>query len=768
MKQFLLLGMCAAITVSALAGTYERIASDRAVKPARHIEFGKTPDGIKRLKHVEPFNNIVNPMMKKGLKRAIDGNSEGVLLYESFENEGALPAGWAVESKGAQALDDTQRWFVSKTFSYYFPSPSDGEYYAGISYSDDEQAKQDEWLVSPQIEINEGACELSFMAFFQPAYFYIIDSDHVDFNKSEWKKQEQVNTLQILVQEEGGEFEVLTDYAEEYMGTGYDVLYAEKSSELSPRTVSLEKYAGKKIRIAFRVLGYGGNYIFLDQIRVALPIPAADIMAPFTTMYYGFSDEPGWIGLTKRIALFPAYRPITFTNYSYDAVTYSWLYQDPATGEMTTNNYPDELEVSYRPDYSESTDNANTLVNVPVLCAEGQGFTSVQNPWAEADLMQIGGAPRIKIGSGLTKEYGMLPFDQLTYDIGFVSEDCAPIGALAVPIFGHDVNTDKYWVYYTTAGDPQEGDYCLLTGYYNMIYPSNSPLVVEGATAMAYGFISDNAEFKCEIYPYEEVYDEDGMLAGHIMCETPLATAVCKGTDVINRDPTSNSSLTIPFTFDKKVIIDETHPAYCVKITGFRSDEVEYFAPIQQWMPNPFDICLGFVEKEMSISGRVGKGQHGLGYYTNEFGDMYCAFAINLTGYYPWLESEKEEISLGNGTTAEVALDSYNDAAMFEFESSPWIKASATGRFGNTKLILSAEPTDEAGREGFVTVKTDGLSKTFKVTQQQSGIEDVTGSAEAALKAVYTLDGIKVSGELPAGVYVEVYTDGAVRKRVVK
>lgn len=764
MKQFLLLSMCAALSMSAMAVTPDASATSRLVKPAKNIELRKTDGSLKRLKRVETFNNVINPVIKKNIRKAAATGAEGALMYESFENGGQLPEGWTIESKGSENLSDINHWMVTPIWNYSVPGPSQGDYYLRLFYSSDQQ---DEWLISPEIELDE-AYELSFMAYINKGFFYVIDQEHLNYEAMEWINQEICNTFQILVKEEGGEWEVVRDMADEEMGTPYFDLAMAQPTSLELHKANLGKYAGKKVRIALRLSGHDSDLILLDEFRISLPEPEANMMAPYTGMFYGFSDEAGWQYQSRRTAIFPAYTPIGFNNMSYDDVKYSWLYEDPATGEMTTETFPDYLEVTYAPKYDAATGTLNNIVAVPSLCAEGKGWASVQNPWSEADVMQIGGEPRVKLSTGFTKTYGMLPFEQLTYDIGIYTVDCDEIGALSVPAFGYNSNTDEYWLHYSLGGEePGEGDYAHLTAYYNMIYPAGSPLVVEGASALAYGFISDDAEFKCEIFAYENLFDEDGDLMGQVRIEKPLATAICKGSDVINRDPTINSALTIPFIFDNKVIIDDSAPAYCIRISGFRSDEVEFFAPAQQWEPNPNYLCLGWIEKEMSIYGRAGVNHHALGYYENEFGEMYCSFAINIAGYYPWLHSDEEEINLGNGTTAEVVLDSFNDGSKLEFECSPWIKASATGRYA-TKLAITAEPTDEANREGFVTVKTDGLSKTFKVTQQLSGINDAIGANGATVKATYTLDGIEVSGELPAGIYIDVYTDGTATKRVIK
>ena len=757
------------MSVAALAAGSADKSESRISRAPYRMEAPKAGRALKQIRHTAAFNNVVNPMMRPDMRKAANQGISETPLAESFENGGQLPTGWSVKSKGSAELDDMARWFVNPQLSPYMPGPSDGEYYAGIGYPLKSDLEQDEWLISPEFELGAAKYELTFMGYISRAHFFVIDDEHVDVDNMKWKKQEIKNTLQILVQPEGGEWEVLRDMAEEAMGTEYKDLAMEigMSMAMSPYSTDMSKYAGKKIRIALRLLGYDGNFIFIDDVKVTLPSPEAIIAPDYHTMYYGFSDDPGWKSLVQRIAVYPAYRPIRFTNMSYDDVIYSWLYQDPATGEMVADADPESIEVTYGHDIDPATGTAASFVNPPVLVAEGEGYKTVQNPWGDADMIQIGGAPRIKLYNGLTKTYGLLPFEEKTYDIGYYSVDCDPIGKMAVPAFGYNSDTDEYWTYYTTQGESMPGDYCHLTAYYNMIYPGESPLVIDGVNALAWALVGDNAEFKCEIYPYVDYY-EDGELLGQVRGDKPIATATCKGSDILNRDPTIQTALILPFTFDKKVVLDDSHAAYCAMISGFRSDEVQFFAPVQQWQPDPNYLCFGWVEKEMNIYGRQGTAQHALGYYANEFGDMYCAFAICLTGYYPWLESEKDSVDLGDANTAEISLDSYNDASALTIESSPWIKASATGRYRDTKLVITTVPGTE-DEEGFVTVAADGMSKTIKVTRRQSGIDDAVAGTDAEIEAVYTIDGVRVNAEaLPAGVYIEVYTDGTARKRVVK
>lgn len=159
-------------------------------------------------------------------------------------------------------------------------------------------------------------------------------------------------------------------------------------------------------------------------------------------------------------------------------------------------------------------------------------------------------------------------------------------------------------------------------------------MVVDGASLMAYGEVQDGAELTCEIYSLVPYY-EDGEFLGYVMAETPLRSATCASEDIYNRDPLGNSYLDISFSFDEPLVIDDTYPSYVIKISGFNDEKFTYFGPIQQLKPNEDNICMGWIEKEISYLGSTRSSLSPLANYVNEYGEMYSAFAINLKGYFP-------------------------------------------------------------------------------------------------------------------------------------
>ncbi len=93
-----------------------------------------------------------------------------------------------------------------------------------------------------------------------------------------------------------------------------------------------------------------------------------------------------------------------------------------------------------------------------------------------------------------------------------------------------------------------------LDAFVNFIYPSASPLVVHGAHLLAMGKVSDDVEIKFEILSLEDDYD--------MSLAKVLATAVCKGSDILKHEFGSTDYLNICADFDAPVVIDASHAAH--------------------------------------------------------------------------------------------------------------------------------------------------------------------------------------------------------------
>lgn len=732
-----------------------------------------TPRALKR--QIVPLasdHKVINPLAKKPV-RPVAAGAGGVLLWESFENTGSvsgwIPQGWTFESHGDPGLALSEKWGIDKQASVWLPAPADGKWYAGVSYCSDKE--QDEWMISPVVEVAAGT-SLSFYAFVNPLFLYVCDGAHVDFDNSVWKQQEITSTLQILVKEEadGAEWVVVKDFAQEHLGEEFLDLQMNAPEGLEKFTCPLTTFEGKQVRIAIRYVGRDGDTVFVDAVKIALPEVVLEMMTPFSTQYYGLLPNESWSGLPAAVAVYPAYADITFSNYSWnDGASYWWEYSDPATKEYTRSDEYD-LTVAYRPDYTSEASTRNNLYLPPVLHGQGASYSDAEVKMPVA-YIQAGGHPEWADTDGNVSRFGLLPFDVISRDIGFAYAEQEEFGKRSIPMFGYSDDSQQYWTEYTFGEDAQEGDYCKVTSLFNYIYPSNSPLVVDGAWVLAYGEVSDNAMFNLGVYPLVDVFDQTtGELLGQTFAEQPIAVAHCAGSAVTNRVQGMNSFISVKFTFANPVVLDDSHAAYAVKLTGFADGGVTYFAPMQSWKPEPSGLCLGWVEKEMSWLGTVRNSITPLASRENEYGEMFASFAIVLDGYYPWMEmadGQSQSISFGDSQNAQILLDTYFHAHQVEVEAPQWIEAKVEGRHASSTVTLTAEPADSP-RQGTVTLRAPGFEHTFTVSQDRSGLESViSDKSRRQVTAVYGIDGRKVDTARPLlpGVYVVRYNDGTVEKR---
>lgn len=713
------------------------------------------------------------PVFNKAIKPT-QAQKTGVSLFESFENaeltnfnseesQTWLPENWTRESKTQSEPATINKWFRYAQASTYYPAPTDGSNFMMLLPIG--KTEQDEWLISPSVKIQEGEI-LSFHALLSPLYFFKTGREYQDENNGyEWIEQVIRQRFRVMIKEGDNDWTVLYDFAEALMGkTVKEIteLEEEMSAALKEYSFPLDAYAGKEIRIGFQYLGSEGNSMFLDEVRVGLPEMTTSYIPNFCTQYYGTVSNALPQAAPEPIALMPPFAPLYWMNLSdyVEDASYTWTYANPE-GEGTLTTDEDELmDVYYSPRYNEeglfiSRDN---WYDNPTLTAEAPGYAG--SSFTAPGKFQVGGRGEAQVG-GETMQFGLMPLSPAQYGLNFASlirED--EFGTF--PIFGYGAGTDKFWTDYTFNGQNEEGEYAHLTAIMNFMYPAASPLVVSGGWVNAYGKVNPDAEFTYEIYPMVEVED------GYVPADKPMAAATCKGEDFLISDEGIFAYFTIPFKFATPVLIDETYPSYIVKLSGFRSPEVTYFAPMQTWKPAM--VGYGFLEKEISFNGNVGTSLSSIANIPNEYGDMAGAFALNLDGCYPWLECDTEEIDLGAGTTADVNMESYYNAEQLTVECSSWINASVSGQGNKCKLSVSAAEYDSDIRAGFVKVYAPGVSKEFTVVQKKSSIEDIiTDNGNATVVAVYTLSGAQVSTDnLAPGIYIARYSDGSARKLYVK
>lgn len=783
MKHYLLLlAIAASLTLSAAApqaapekrlaatelkASYVKQAPQTARRTAKGIDIKPTtPAAIRDLKtrnlaDRNGSDRIVMPKRKKA-NRAESALPEGVSFFESFEGWDMqtynwIPEGWTSDSRGDAGLDALEKWGVDMPMPYYgFPYASDGNFAAAISYS---LLPQDEWLISPEIQVTDNEV-LTFDVF---AYAYnFFDPDLIDWDTYTFTERKEICDFEVWVQPAGGEWQQIWSYLDQYAGmTLYEIMMA-TPSEFEQQSASLAAFAGETVKIAFRYAGQNGDTLLFDAVTVGLPsLAGTDYTSPsFETLYWGYSREAGWGSVDTGVAMYPALAPLTWMNNSYiDGATYRWIYSDPVTREWGAVSYEqDFLTVTYSPDYTDETTTRNNWYQPPTLRASAPGASDGEYT-APYTYLQAGGKAEYLFSDGELWETGLLPFDHNSEGTTFTILDDETIGDSAIPVFGHNANTDQYWLNYTfSSGDytPDEGDYVHLTAIMNYLFPASAPLVVDGVHVLGVGQITDAAEFKIEIVPLSDEYVPD--------MEHPIASATCKGSDVIVYEGGANNYLTIPFDFAEPAVIDNSRVGYMVKFSGFNSDAVTYFAPAQSAYPNKDYLCFGWIEKEMNIGGQYGDSYTPIAYIEGDYGECYNAFAMNLSAYYPWLDSETAEINLAtDGTAVTVPLSSYYDGSQLTVDCPAGITATAAGRYGECALTVSAT----ADASGVITVKGPGVEKTFNVTAS-AGITDPAADGAVPV-AAYTADGRQLKVEdAKGGFFIMRYSDGSVRKVAVK
>lgn len=678
---------------------------------------------------------------------------DGYVLFESFEawdgkTADWTPDGWTVEMKGD--VERPNSWTPSAPL-LYFPSPTDGKYYYGISYSD---KAQDEWLISPQVDIAPGMV-MTFDAYFQPAYLYTMDN--VDWEANEYTGPKTVAaTLQVWIQPEGGEWTMLHDFADEYMDKTLMELMLLEPTELLPRSISLDGYGDKKAKVALRYVGIDGNTMMIDAVAVGYPkIDNVSFAEPWCALYWGFARSIPFSYQPSSIAVYPVYQPLTWLNMTGADVNYAWTYEDPhSKGSFLTDNDADELVVTFEPDYSTDRTKANNFFKPHTLTASATGCapTSFTAPYIA---LQAGGKAEITYNSGEYHEFSLMPFDQYTKDIHYILCEDTKEGVENIPVFGHDADgsVDDYWLKYSL-GDEEAGpdDYSHLIGIGNFFMPSEAPLVVNGLTLYAYGLLDPDAEITAKIYALDA--------AGHneVSTFTTLATATCKGSDVIAEYNDAKGPLVLPFDFDEPAVVRATpeHPWYIFMIEGFRSDKVQFLAPFQSYLPD--DRCMGYIMHDMDFSS-VQEGYKfvkvkPMNYREdindmNGYADPNAAFAIGLNAEYPWLTCDTDEVEIDGET--KVALGSYYDGSKLSVTAPRGISATVSGRYDKCVLTLNAGADAE---DGTVTVSGPGVSVDIKVKASDSAIDEISLD-KADAPVIYDLQGRRVANPAPMKIYIQ-------------
>lgn len=728
--------------------------------------------------------NILRPVrpVRAASPRAEQEAGAETAFYESFEAWPAddlpsqwLPDGWTAQRQAP--LDDLYSWFPMFQYSSSYPAPAEGQYYYMILASDEEQ---DEWLITPQIEIAQGV-ELSYYLFYQPIWLFSDANLNTETYKYEGEKIIAA-TFQVMVKAEGDEeWTKIQDIADRYKD--YDdamELIMATPTGMQKQNVDLSAYYGKKVQFGFRYIGKDGDSMWFDAVRVGIPgLDDVSYSLPAHTLYWGMT--PDFISMTEEIAQLPVMEPVTFTNTSGEDATYSWKYIDPVTGEEATGNDQIDLQLTYYPDYTDETTLTNNIQTPPTLIASAPGKATTE--YTPSISMQAGGTAEFT-EKGVHYRFSLFPFTSGDADLGGITVSDDKIGALSIPVFGHNQFTNEYWYNYTAGNDEDaspETCYNHLEGIANLYMPEQgSKLVVNGINVFGFGLIQPEAELKFSIYALKQLYDEDNTPIG-ISADpsdfVTVATQTIKGSEIIysEGDASQKDYICLPFAFDAPVVITATEkqPAFFFMLEGFNSDKVEYFMPLQTRNEKPGVMNLSYMMSHIDFQVASGRPA----YYSvkpllyTEDDDVYSlmsAFAFGVIADFPWLTCETKEVTIGaDQNEAKVMLGSYYDGSQLTVEAPEGFNASVAGRYDRCELTIERASSVTGNVEGTVTVKGPGVEISVNVKADAiSSIADRRATQTATTEA-YDLFGRRSIN--PAnGVYVIKNSDGSVTKSIVK
>ena len=701
-----------------------------------------------------PASRAIQP---RAMRKAA-ANASGA-FFESFEGgtpaSAWLPDGWTRTSEPASS-DPTDHWFVYSQLPM-IPAPVDGTQYMAIMYS---SSYKDEWIITPEVEVPVGT-KLEFYWWSQPLNIFKIDSQHVNYNTGEFISQEVAASLEVLVSENGGEWEKIFDVADQYMGMSYSDLRNVYYGDMKAETVQLDQYVGKNVKFAFRYVGTDGDSFVLDAVSIDIPTLQPFYAAAPYRQFFGLSLDGMLQAVTEAVEIYPVNVPIVWNNLTdapYDA-EYQWTYtnvgEDGKVQQFTTDDY--DLEVTFRTNHESEVTLRNNILSMPSLTASAEGFHSGTFA-SPARYVQAGGRAEYQASPDVDYiRFGLLPFDLYSEGFGYHSEEELDFGRPRVPIFGYSADSDEWWRNYTFQGEAEPDEFAYVTGYMNWIIPNpDAPMVLYGASAAAIGKITDAANFRLEV----RALNEDSEVI-----EEPIAVAYLSGKDAVTQvysEVLGWDWISLNFHFDEPIVLDgNVSPyGYMVEVAGYHDGGVEYFAPCQSVKPNPYEYCLGFYRHHRKFAGVEDDNYSYVAYFSNENGELYTTFAISLDAAYPWLEAATQEVTIAD-EDVRLPISSFYDGSEYAVTAPEWLSVEVEGQYDKASVVFKVLTSADAPRHGKAIISAPGIEMSFDVTSTgPASISDIVAPDVNA--DLYNTQGILIKRNasaadleaLPAGLYI--------------
>lgn len=721
----------------------DKILKTKSVGGGYVMQIVETKQGF-RYKRLLDANNRSLQKSDKRILAQVSASQDGVAFSEDFESWQDsygldwIPEGW----QEINAPDNTtdldhnvnNTWYVYYSGGMGFlPMTPDGEKEAFIHFSynrDDPNdpdkviaaVDQDEWLITPLISVEEYQDLYFAMAY---DYSSCYDSQYLDWSTMIYSQRVTVCNMEVLVQVEGSsEWECILNMEQDYASKMSDMEVFDKGFSYENFKLELDKYVGKKIKIAFRYIRTGGDFcgnsVCLDAVKVATPATDALYQRPDGTFLVGTSRD--FYSASIPMIFGPAFAEVTWQNMSSQYATdFEWQYQTAEDGAVETTTERD-LKVSY----------PFGLVSVPTLQAKAVGSQTTSYKYSGVD-----GDGNVVDGNVLAGGSPLFYFQN--------------IGATQLGAGEYDINLGL------AALTAAEGSYYFGSGAYDIFYKTNyglgtvvsapySKYVIESVWIPFYRLSADpDVEFTLSVYTKDEFGDWEKM-----------ATSTCKMADVKQESVPGIDPYIMEFTDFKMEGMElalselEIDSEIMVEVEGFDQEGVKEYCPLNQGENSPVKQTGSFVLQKETFGQTVYK-------YRTNVSDLlvnyYCPFLINFDAFYSFIHADESVIYVNKeGGSKDVLIDVPYEAALVEVDDytvpfPEWLSVEVSDTdMPKVKLTATVAPlpAGETERRFAFNVSVPGADP-LKMEVVQTSESSVASVSQQAVRVVRNGDSWQIS-----------------------
>lgn len=668
-----------------------------------------------------------------------DLNPEPVapLFVESFEDwDGVtadwLPEGWDEVSKAEPPHDTYHTNGLNLTWEVcgqrWADEPQDGVCYARIEnyfYSNGGvivNGQQDEWLISPEVNIPDNGEALYFTLGYHPGWV-LCDGKTLDFMSIN-------NVMEVHVSRDGGEtWDMLWDCLPAARSLSRNELIEDLSSTACvwlPVRIGLHDYAGENIRFAFRYVGKGGASMNIDDVQIRQPQPGeeypeysdttvdptqfyAHYAIPEGCFYYGDNDD---LYLLPGGVILPAHTDLTYTNDSNvpaDA-RWEWTYTDTDAYNLSYSQF--SYKTSHERDLSFRTGSFN-FSTLPQLKA------SFALPAADRDTTVVFGRVIGETGRPAYWQVGGAPGEDY---FGYDSEQ-HPRNSYGFSAYDQNLGVAAYFgdLAFTSYmfGTGELADEAGITGFASIFHQPAAPYQIGNGLRIAMLYdVEDHARIRVSLRRASKVTATTWTLGDEIA----HASATGAQLRAVGKNFPESTMQWSRFLFPKLYDADEQeikpliNEPIAVVVEGWDEDGVSQFAVMTNATDAYTETCALWTGGALGNTARA--------YYE------HYALAVTLNAHFPYLYTETPDVDVpAAGGSRSLAIDQYRYLMPYDIEGLPeWLKAEnvkdgSARRFNNT-LTLTAE-ANATGAERTATLLLsvdDGSRLTLTVTQPAADI----------------------------------------------